>query len=54
MLRELGSKQLVVFDQDANSINLQAGEPIVLFVPELDHLKGGLFRLTNTWRARFA
>lgn len=54
MLTELGSKYLIIFNHDGNPISLQAEEPIALFIPELDHLKGALFRLTNNWRKRFA
>lgn len=54
MLKEIGSQQVGVLDQHGNLLNLSAGESIQLFVPELDHLKGALFRLTNYWRVRFA
>lgn len=54
MLRELGSQQIEFLDNNGNPITIRAGEPIRLFVPELDHLKGALFRLTNFWRARIA
>lgn len=47
MLKELGCTQICVFDREGNQKNLRAGESIQLFVPELDHLKGSLFRLTN-------
>jgi len=54
MLRELGSQQINVLDHDGNLVDLGAGESIRLFVPELDHLKGALFRVTNFWRVRLA
>lgn len=54
MLKKLGNQHLVIFDHEGNSIKRQVEEPIALFIPELDHLKGALFRLTNNWRARFA
>lgn len=54
MLRELGSQKIEVLDNDGNPTTLRAGESIRLFIPELDHLKGALFRLTNSWRAHLA
>ena len=54
MLKELGSNHIVLLDREGKATNLSVGEPIQLFVPELDHLKGALFRVTNTWSAHFA
>jgi hypothetical protein len=54
MQRELGSQKILILDSNGNQIYICAGESIRLFVPELDHLKGALFRLTSFWRTRIA
>jgi hypothetical protein len=54
MLKELGSTNVAVLDGDGKSITLATGDAIRLFVPELDQLKGALFRLTNAWSSNLA
>lgn len=54
MLKELGSNQIIVLDREGNATTLALGQFIQLFVPELDNLKGALYRITNTWNANFA
>jgi len=54
MLKKLGSTQLALLDSDGNAISLGGGQPIHLFVPELDKLKRALFLVTNTWKDHFA
>jgi hypothetical protein len=54
MLKEIKSTNVAVLDGDGKSMTLAAGDAIELFVPELDQLKGALFRLTNTWSPNLA
>jgi hypothetical protein len=54
MLKELGSSHIEVLDRDGKNTTLAVSDPIRLFVPELDQLKGALFRVTNTWSTHLA
>ncbi len=50
MLKNIGSQHLRILDDSAVEKNLKANDKIVLSVPELDHVKGALFRITSAWR----
>lgn len=54
MLRELSVKSLNVLNEDGRNVSLMEGQPINLYVPELDELKSALFIITNEWREQLA
>jgi len=54
MLRELSTRTLDVLDHFGRPLSLQVGEPIHLYIPELDGLKSALFIITNEWREQLA
>jgi hypothetical protein len=54
MLKELGSAAIDVFDHAGKPKSFSLGQPIELYVPEMDRLKAVLFLVTNLWRNRLA
>jgi hypothetical protein len=54
MLKDLGASNIEVLDHAGTPKLLASGQAIELYVPELDRLKGALFRITNGWKAHLA